>query len=100
MNDQGSIEDAGGNLFRMNRICLRRFLNVFLILYRHIQLHDTSIVLDDPVADCGLKMHHIVASGDDFSQISMHWDLMPAARLNYMHDFPGEFMSNRSCSIR
>lgn len=90
MNDQGSMEDAGGGLFRMNRICLRRFLNVFLTLYRHIQLNDTSIVLEGPVMDCGLKMHHIVASGDDFATISMNWDLMPAAKLNYMHDFPGK----------
>lgn len=26
MNDQGSIEDAGGGLFRMNNICMRRWV--------------------------------------------------------------------------
>jgi hypothetical protein len=40
-------------------------------------------------ADCGIKLHHIMASTDEFSKLSMHWDLMPAARLSYSHDFKG-----------
>jgi hypothetical protein len=39
--------------------------------------------------DCGIKLHHIMASSDDFSKLSMQWDLMPAAKLNYMHDYKG-----------
>ena len=42
-------------------------------------------------ADCGIRIHHIVAASDDFNRISMHWDLMPAARANYMHEFRGYF---------
>ena len=43
------------------------------------------------VQDLGIKIHHIVAASDDFSKLSMHWDLIPAAKLNYVHDFRGYF---------
>lgn len=46
---------------------------------------------DRASGDLGIKIHHIVAASDDFSKMSMHWDLMPAAKLNYIHDFRGYF---------
>lgn len=105
MNDQGSIEDfvvfesdGGDNkkLFQMNRICLRRFINVFLMFYRHMHLHDTCtrIEMEDDEAqklDCCINIHHAIAAEDDFSKLAMHWHLMPSARLNYVHDFPGMY---------
>ena len=101
----GSIEDHNirsenetnttKQLYRLNRICIRRFLNTFVILYRHIYLHENS---NEPPAtismypfDCGIKLHHIIAASDDFGRIAMNWDLMPAAKLNYMHDFAGMY---------
>ena len=41
--------------------------------------------------DLGIKLHHIIAAADEFSKFSMYWDLMPSAKLNYIHDFRGFF---------
>lgn len=49
--------------------------------------------------DCGIRLHHIVAASDDFSRLSMHWDLMPAAKLNYIHDFSGFFNCISQASV-
>jgi hypothetical protein len=77
----------------ITRICARRFVNIFFALYRTLQLWATAKrVPNAPDSfDCGIRIHHIVASSDDFSRLSMHWDLMPAAKLNYIHDFRGYF---------
>jgi hypothetical protein len=121
MDDQGSIEQAivpkhqqqqkqkqynehaSSNVglndeLRMTRICMRRFVNVFLGFHRRMHLwnHRTDISADvGSLArgdfDCGIKLHHILAASDDFSKLSMYWDLMPAAKLNYIHDFRGYF---------
>jgi hypothetical protein len=94
MNDQGSVEDSAGGLLSMNRICMRRFLNTFVIMYRHLYFHKNAKVLplpDDAWFECSIKSHHLTASTDDFAGIAMHWDLMMAAKLNYIHDFPGMF---------
>jgi len=46
---------------------------------------------EDASFNCGIKLHHILAASDDFNKLSMYWDLMPAAKLNYVHDFRGYF---------
>lgn len=99
MNDQGSIEDFGDTgankdcLFKLNRICLRRFISVFLIFYRHIFLYRNHSSVPPGIISgmdsSPINKHHVLASSDDFTAISMNWDLIPAAKLNYMHDFPG-----------
>lgn len=38
-----------------------------------------------------INVHHAVAGSDEFDNLSMSWDLMPAARLQYVHDFPGMY---------
>jgi hypothetical protein len=94
MNDQGSIEDAAPDLLAMNRICLRRFVNTFMIMYRHLhftQHAETPPRARDDFFDCSIRSHHLTASTDDFNGVAMHWDLMMAAKLNYIHDFPGMF---------
>jgi hypothetical protein len=102
MNDQGSIEDGtSGETWlgalptrglHMNRICLRRFLNVFLIMYRHIYMQRMAVNVEgNDTGGITVNVHHAVAGGDDFDNLSMCWDLMPSARLNYMHDFHGMY---------
>lgn len=113
MDDQGSIErlpedqeqqrlqalrpsaskDPNAELVRLNRACVRRFVNVFFALYRALHLWEARepVRAADSGFDCGIRLHHIVAASDDFSRLSMHWDLMPAAKLNYVHDFSGFF---------
>jgi hypothetical protein len=90
----GSIEDASDGLLAMNRICLRRFVNTFMVMYRHLHFHQHAervLKRDDEWFDCSIKSHHLTASTDDFSGIAMHWDIMMASKLNYIHDFPGMF---------
>jgi hypothetical protein len=93
-----SSKAAVNNELKMTRICMRRFVNVFLALHRRMHLwnHRTDIQADvgnlaQGDFDCGIKLHHILAASDDFSKLSMYWDLMPAAKLNYIHDFRGYF---------
>jgi hypothetical protein len=91
----GSIEDVPGGLLAMNRICLRRFINTFMIMYRHLHFQKHAELLprrDDEYFDCSIKSHHLTASTDDFSGIAMHWEIMMASKLNYIHDFPGLFL--------
>ncbi len=92
LDDPSSIEPFREGV-RMTRICVRRFVNAFFAMYRGMivwALRQT--VADAPNGfDCGIRIHHVVASSDDFSRISMHWDLMLAAKLNYIHDFRGYF---------
>ena len=78
----------------MNRICLRRFINTFMIMYRHLHFHEHAEKIprgSDEWFDCAIKNHHLTASTDDFSGIAMHWDIMMASKLNYIHDFLGMF---------
>lgn len=121
MDDQGSIEKCllvpqtnpqpsflgGGKeavvpFVKLNVACLRRFVNTFLAFYRTLQLwetRETVVMPNRDVAasatstrqDCGICLHHVVAASDEFSKLSMHWDMMPAAKLNYVHDFRGFF---------
>ena len=78
---------------RLSKLCIRKMTNTFLILYRHLHCwtHHQSQANNNQqqIYDCGIKMHHILAASDDFTTLSMHWDLIPSARLNYQHDFRG-----------
>lgn len=77
---------------RLSKLCIRKMTNTFLILYRHLHCwthHQSHAHSQHEIYDCGIKMHHILAASDDFTTLSMHWDLIPSARLNYQHDFRG-----------
>lgn len=104
MDDQGSIESCCGttcessaslsSAVRLNCICIRRFVNMFLVFHRHTYLWNAKQPALGAVGagndiDCRIKIHHIVAASDVFNTLSMYWDLMPAAKLNYIHDFGG-----------
>lgn len=94
MNDQGSVQDSGEGLLAMNRTCLRRFLSVFLILFRHLHIQQAAQPVPSTIGDVEptpIKKHHCAAASDDFGQLSMHWDLHPAARLIYFFDFTGMY---------
>ena len=94
-DDQGSIENCPGeqHMVRLNRICIRRLVNIFLALYRHMHCWNARVEITPTAAalDCGIKLHHVLAASDDFSKLSMHWDLIPAAKISYVHDFRGLF---------
>ncbi len=90
-------QESSNNNVKLNRACIRRFVNVFLAFYRSMHLWEIKQLVEvtgsteAASADCGIRIHHIVAASDDFNKLSMHWDLMPAAKLNYVHDFRGFF---------
>lgn len=77
----------------MSATCLRRFLNLFLVIYRDIDLQQRKqfVSTNDSPKDSKIRKHHIYAGIDDFHQISMHYDLIIGARLIYMHDFSGMY---------
>jgi hypothetical protein len=87
--------DHAGSLFVLNRICIRRFVNVFMVMYRHLHLHTAVVLLTPPQKTLSnaslIKLHHVLASADEFNSISMHFDTHLAGRLSYMHDFPGMY---------
>ena len=80
-------------IVQLNRACLRRFVNVFFALYRAMYLWEVREQAGPAPGDfdCGIRLHHVVAASDDHTRLSMYWDLMPAAKLNYVHDFSGFF---------
>lgn len=89
-DDIGSLETGKTNM--LSSLCIRKIVNTFLIMYRHMHCWECKVnVLEEAEEgfDCGIKIHHILASADDFSKLSMHWDLIPSARLTYIHDFRG-----------
>lgn len=93
-DDISSLENeksVGSSRLRLSKLCIRKLVSTFLIFYRHMhcwQCKQTLMDSDGPW-DSGIKHHHILAASDDFNKLSMHWDLMPAARLTYAHDFRG-----------
>lgn len=90
-----SSSSSSRDLVRLNSTCIRRFVNVFLAFYRCMHLFEASEEIPADASaheyDCGIRIHHIVAAAEDFNRLSMHWDLMPAAKLNYIHDFRGYY---------
>ena len=97
LDEPGSIEacEDDSTRVRLNRICIRRIVGTFFVLYRHMHCWGEKTLAvgqnRKEVVDCDIKLHHILAASDDFSKLSMHWDLMPSAKLNYVHDFRGLF---------
>lgn len=91
--------------------CLRGLINTFMVMYRLVHWMQIAVAgwhgggggeedddEDDedyeiPVKDLPeftkVHQHHLSASVDSFYQLSMYYDLPPAARLNYRHMFSG-----------
>lgn len=99
-DEPGSIESCDSDngarsRVKLNSICIRRMVSTFFVLYRHLHCWNAKTAMADERRseddDSGIKLHHILAASDDFSKLSMHWDLMPSAKLNYVHDFRGLF---------
>ena len=77
---------------RMSVLCLRRFVSVFCVLYRHLDLLHRCVEPDgeagsvEPIMD-----FHVQASMEEYHRHVMHSELPPAARLLYRQDFPGVY---------
>jgi hypothetical protein len=87
--DDVSMRDAAC-ADRMSAPCIRRFVTILCILYRHLDLllrwvpPPEACVPPEPIQD-----FHVQASMEEFYRHTMHSDLPPAARLLYRQDFSG-----------
>lgn len=99
-DDVGSIERIcllnGVEHDQVTLSSMRSLINTFMMGYRlvhWIQLANIRVpddTSDENLQDCTpIHQHHVAASIDVFYQISMYYDLPPAARLNYRHMFSG-----------
>jgi hypothetical protein len=88
-DDPNSLEVAvDGNVTRiMTSSALRWFLNVFVILFRHVEFRRVAQAPPVASARLELKEFHIEAATDDFYTYSQFYDLPPAAVLQYCTDF-------------
>ena len=93
MDDLGSVEPVPGRagLLRVTRACIRRTMNTFLVLYRHLHLLSVCETVPACWCDPGITKYHMEASNDEFNLLCMYITLPVAAKLNYKHDFPGMF---------
>ena len=90
MNDTVCVEAADPlqpELFKINRMCMRRTLNSFLLLYRHLHLATIARQIPPIHRECSLHKHHLEASNDDFDMLCMRTCLPVAAVINYKNDF-------------
>jgi len=76
---------------RLTRPAMRRMLGGFMVMCRHLHLMSMAEHVDPAPHDCGIRKHHMEASGDDFNLLCMSMRLPVAARLNYKQDFPGMY---------
>jgi len=99
MDELSCVDTVMGtpNHLKINLVSLRRFLCIFLILHRHIYVCERAkeIPSFDDREDVKIFPHHITGSDDVFIELSYHFSLMPAAKLNYMHEF-GQMFHNVS----
>ena len=95
VDDDDSFEKmpACANMSRLTKSCVRTLLNNIMVMYRsvHIHLHACIPEIQDSIPRTTIVKHHIYAGVDDFHGLSMHWDLPPAAVLNYIHQFSGMY---------
>lgn len=94
------------NYEQVTLTCIRNMINHFFLAYRllHWQItssHDHEYMME--VVDTAtvpkntsneskeqqVQKHHVQASLDVFYKLAMYYDLPPASRLNYMHNFSG-----------
>jgi hypothetical protein len=88
-DDTDSLEVAsdGSTTHVMCNTTMRWFFNVFVILYRHVEMRR---IAQDPIAAgprLELKSYHIEAATDTFYMYTQYYDLPPAAALQYACDF-------------
>ena len=90
-----SIEVIHDNMLGINIQTIRRLMDVFVILFRHIDLRkrsspppcqDTAAISEDTMLPPAIE-----ATKDEFYNVSMHFEVSPGARLSYIHAFPGMY---------
>lgn len=82
------------NYEQVTLTCIRNLISTLLVAYRllHWQItashdHEYTELATNQFAE--VQKHHVQASLDVFYKLAMYYDLPPASRLNYMHNFSG-----------
>lgn len=94
IDDDDSYEKIPGfrSMNRLTKSCVRTMLNNIMVLYRSVHIHLQARTPEPSAKPLPtIIKHHVYAGVDDFHGLSMHWDLPPAAVLNYIHQFAGMY---------
>ena len=79
---------------RLSDATLRRYLSLFCVMFRHIDLDARS---EDLIADSGchydIQSYHVQASLDNFYEHAMLTDIPIGSRIQYKQDFSGMYHS-------
>ena len=90
IDDVGMMDDRDSG--RLSVATIRRFVSIFLVLYRHLHMYHTCQHIPESTDTSHIETvqeFHVQASMESFYRHSMHMDLPPAARLLYRHEFAG-----------
>ena len=79
----------------MSKSIIRWYMNIFVILFRHVELQRIAETPIPTAPRVQVENFHIEASRDDFYKHSQYFDLPPAAALCYATDF-GDLLNNVS----
>lgn len=91
MDDLASVDPEAPT--RMGLSAIRRFVVLFCVLYRHLDLEDRCTECASKAEDLDLQSYHRQAGLDAFHEHAMYADLPPAARITYKQDFAGMYHS-------
>jgi hypothetical protein len=90
--DDVTMAEANGPPVRLSHACIRQFVSIFFVLYRH--LHAFHNCQRPAAAECTVPQveeFHLQAGQETFNRYTMYMDLPPAARLIYRQDFAGYY---------
>lgn len=92
LDDLGSIDpDISG---RMSNAAIRRFVVLFCVLFRHLDLESSAVQISDSMPfDLDIQNYHRQAGLDAFYEHAMYADIPPASRVVYKQDFAGMYHS-------
>ena len=88
-DDHASIDAEAPR--RVGKAALRRFMAMFLVLYRHMHLAERATWVDGALVNPDVQPYHLQAALEVFNEHAMHVDLPPAARIVYRQDFSGMY---------
>lgn len=94
-NPNETRETQGG--MAVSHAFVRKYVDLFLVLFRTLELLRCCTLLpgieDGEKENEELQEFHKSASMEDFYNMSMHYDLCPGQRVQYMHEFSGMYNS-------
>jgi hypothetical protein len=90
--DDVTMAESNGPPIRLSQSCIRRFVSIFFVLYRHLHAFHNCVrpaAVDHAIPQ--IEEFHLQAGQETFNRYTMYMDLPPAARLIYRQDFAGYY---------